>query len=300
MFRSTALAFVLAASIVSLSACSASQTGGGESTATTTNTTTVAPLTTVVNGRNKVFANALAQVALRADQRATIEQMAKDAEARALPERQARAALSLAIADQVQGGTIDKVALQPKVDAITAAHVSARPAERSAFEKLHDLLMPDQRASFVTAMQANAASHQGARAEGPHGHMQKWATELGLTQPQQDQIRQLLQARRQGQLAGAATGTDEQANAVQGQPGSQPHAMHQQMKSTLEAFKGETFSMDQVAPIQNEKPMAHALGGHMLDVLETALPILTAEQRTLAATKLRQRASNLEADDETN
>lgn len=130
--------------------------------------------------------------------------------------------------------------------------------------------------------------------------MQKWAANLGLSQDQQDQIRQQLQARWQTHFANAVAGTDEQkTDAIQdGQMVYQGHAMHQQMKNTLEAFKGDTFSMDQVAPIQNDKPMAHQFAGHMLGMLESALPILTPEQRTIAATKLRARAANLEADDE--
>jgi hypothetical protein len=309
LLRSTALAFVLAASVVPLAACSGSQSVG-EPTTTANTQTTVAPITAVVTGRNKVFANALSQVALRADQRATIEQMALDAETRAAPEHQAHQALALAIADQVQAGAIDRTALQPKIDAVSAAHVAARPADRAAFEKLHDLLTPDQRVAFVTAMQSNFGSWGGAgqgqgAAQGPRqgqmrGRMQKWAADLGLSQDQQDQIRQQLQARWQTHFATAVTGTDEQkTDAIQdGQMAFQGHAMHQQMKNTLEAFKGDTFSMDQVAPIQNEKPMAHQFAGHMLGMLESALPILTPAQRTIAATKLRARAANLEAEDE--
>jgi len=307
--RSTAILFVLAASVVPLAACSGSQTVG-EPTATASGGTTIAPIMTVVHGRTKVFADALGQVALRADQRATIEQMAKDAEVRQEPGRQAREALALAIADQVQAGTIDRVALQPKIDAITAAHIAARPADRAAFEKLHGLLTPEQRTAFVTAMQANVPSHDGNGAgQGQHrgggmmrGRMQKWAADLGLSQDQQDQIRTQLQARWQAHFAQAVVGTDEQkTDAIQdGQMAVQGHQMHTQMKNTLEAFKGDTFSMDQVAPIQNDKAGqagANQFAGHMLGMLEAALPILTPEQRTIAATKLRARAANLEAED---
>jgi hypothetical protein len=312
LLRSATIAFILAASVVPLAACSGSQSVG-EPTVTANTGTTVAPISAVVTGRNKAIANALSQVALRADQRATIEQMAQDAETRAAPEHQAHQALALAIADQVQAGAIDRTALQPKIDAISAAHVASRPADRAAFEKLHDLLTPDQRVAFVTAMQANFGNHQGQGAaagttqQGPRqgwmrGRMQKWAADLGLTQAQQDQIRQQLQARWQSHVVGAVTGTDEQkTDAIQdGQMAFQGHAMHQQMKNTLEAFKGDTFSMDQVSPIQNEQPMAHQFAGHMLGMLETALPVLTQQQRILAANKLRERATNMEPEDEAN
>ncbi len=296
--RFTALALVLAAAS---SACSGSQTVG-EPTANASSGTTVAPINVVVHGRTKVFVEALGQVPLRADQRTAIEQMATDAELRGEPGRKAREALVLAIADQVQAGAIDKVALQPKIDAVTAAHDAARPADRAAFEKLHDLLTPEQRVAFVTSMQNGFPSHDG---KGPgqgmmRGRMQKWAADLGLTQDQQDQIRQKIQARWQAHFAGAVAGTDEQkTNAIEdGQMAVKGHQMHQQMKATLEAFKGDKFSMDQVAPIQNETGMRDQFAGHMLGMLETSLPILTPDQRTIAATKLRARAANLEAEDE--
>jgi hypothetical protein len=290
--RLVSVAFVLATA-----ACSGSQSVG-EPTATAAQGTTVAPINVAVHGRAKAVVDALAQVPLRADQRATIEQMAKDAEARMEPGRKARETLVLAIADQVQAGTIDRVALKPQIDGIIAAHQAAQPLDRAAFEKLHDLLTPDQRVAFVTAMQNNFSSHQGqGRAEGK-GRMQKWAADIGLSQDQQDQIRQKLQAQWQAHFAGAVVGTDEQKNeAVQdGQLAFRGHQMHEQMKTMLESFKGDKFSMDAVAPIQ--KPMAQEFAGHMLNMVEAALPVLTADQRTLVAQKLRQRAANLEAEDE--
>jgi Spy/CpxP family protein refolding chaperone len=297
--RTASVALVLAASAL---ACSGSQSVG-EPTATAAQGTTVAPINVSVHGQARVVANALAQVPLRADQRATIEQMAKDAEVRQEPQRKARETLMLAIADQVQAGTINEAALQPQIDAITAAHVAARPLDRAAFEKLHELLTADQRTAFVTAMQGNAGNHEGKEGKGNgqmRGRMQKWAADIGLSQDQQDQIRQKLQARWQQHVVGAVVGTDEQkGDAVQtGTMMAHGHQMHEQMKATLEAFKGDKFSMDQVSPIQNEQPMAHEFAGHMLGMLEAALPVLTADQRTAAANKLRQRAANLEAEDE--
>jgi Spy/CpxP family protein refolding chaperone len=295
--RFASIAFVLATA-----ACSGSQSVG-EPTQAASQATTVAPISVATHGRNKAIADAIGQVALRADQRATIEQMATDAETRMAPAVKAREALVLAIADQVQAGTLDRTALQPKIDALVAAHEAARPLDRAAFEKLHDLLTPDQRLAFVTAMQASFQSHQGqggqpGQARG--GRLHKWAVELGLTQDQQDQIKQKIQAQFQAHFAGAVTGTDEQkTDAVQdGQMVMRGHEMHQHMQQMLEAFKQDKFSMDAVSPIANEKPFAKEFSGHMLNMVETSLPVLTADQRTTLATKLRARAANLEADDE--
>jgi hypothetical protein len=290
--------FASVALVLATAACSGAQTTS-EPTATAAQGTSVAPLNVTVHGRAKAIAEALGQVPLRADQRATIEQMAKDAETRHQPDRAAREALLTAIADQVQAGTIDRTALQPKIDALTAAHEAARPADRAAFEKLHDLLTSDQRVAFVTAMQNQFGSHEGRGREGMRGRMQKWATDIGLSQDQQDQIRQKLQAQWHAHMAGAVVGTDEQKTEAlhDGQMAFHAHQAHEHMTKMLEAFKGDTFSMDAVAPIAQDRPMAKEFAGHMLNMVEAALPVLTADQRALVATKLRARAANLEEEE---
>ncbi len=297
--RSTSFAFLFAASIVPLAACSGA-TGTADPPVTASSTTT-APLTVSVHGQAKRVADALATVPLRADQRVTIEQMAKDSETRMEPARKARGDLMTAIADQVQAGTIDRTALQPKIDAVAAAHQAAQPGNRAAFEKLHDLLTADQRLAFVNAMEAEhgGQQHQGQR-EGMRGRMNQWATDLGLSQDQQDQIKTKMQARWQAHFAGTVTGADP-TNAVQdGHMMAEGHKMHAQYKAMLEAFKGDTFKMDQVAPAQDHHEMANGMAGHMLGMLETALPVLTADQRNIAANKVREHATKFEEEEEVN
>jgi Spy/CpxP family protein refolding chaperone len=297
--RSTAIALVLAASAVPLGACSGATSASPEPS-TTASSTSTGPLNVSVHGPAKHVADALATVPLRVDQRATIEQMAKDTEARMEPTRKARADLMLAIADQIQAGNIDKTALQPKIDALAAAHQAVQPQNRAAFEKLHDLLTPDQRVAFVNAMQSEHHEHAQAEGQGPRGRMHKWAADLGLSQDQQDQIKSKLQARWQAHVANATTGADPSGAAADGHVIAKGHEMHQQYKAMLEAFKGDKFSMDQVAPAPDHKEMAHGFAGHMLGMLETALPVLTPEQRALAANKLRDRAQKFDDEEEVN
>jgi hypothetical protein len=297
--RSTSFAFIFAASIVPLAACSGA-TGTADPPATASNTTT-GPLSVSVHGPAKRVADALATVPLRADQRATIEQMAKDSETRMEPARKARGDLMLAIADQVQKGAIDRTALQPKIDAVTAAHAAAEPGNRAAFEKLHDLLTADQRLAFVNAMQAEHNEHQGqGMREGMRGRMQKWASDVGLSQDQQDQIKTKMQARWESHLAVAATGVDQTGAVKDGRMMAAGYKMHEQYKAMLEAFKGDTFKMDQVAPVGDHREMANGFAGHMLGMLETALPVLTPDQRVIAANKVREHATKFEEEEQIN
>ena len=70
--------------------------------------------------------------------------------------------------------------------------------------------------------------------------------------------------------------------------------MRAQQQKMLEAFKGDSFSMDAVAPPEDVRAGAHEISGRMLEMVETVLPILTPEQRTLAAAKLRDRAARFD------
>ena len=60
-------------------------------------------------------------VPLTPEQRGDIEKLAVDADARHEGARAAKKELLLAMAAQVQAGTIDRAALQPKIDALVAA-----------------------------------------------------------------------------------------------------------------------------------------------------------------------------------
>jgi len=46
--------------------------------------------------------------------------------------------------------------------------------------------------------------------------------------------------------------------------------------------------------------MANGFAGHMLGMLETALPVLTADQRNIAANKIREKATKFEEEEQIN
>jgi Spy/CpxP family protein refolding chaperone len=186
----------------------------------------------------------------------------------------------LALASQVETGTIDKAALQPKIDAMTAAWTANRPADRAAFEKLHALLDPEQRGELVDALEAKAASREGGH-KGAHagrGRMKEWAAALSLTDDQKAQIKTALQAQHQ-----AAKGEHKH------EQGDGAHEGHG--KKVLEAFRADTFSMDAVAPQANAPKTVNPMTERTMNMLTTVLPILTPAQRTLAAQKIRDKVN---------
>jgi Spy/CpxP family protein refolding chaperone len=238
-----------------------------------------APVAPQAKGHMRVVADALSQVALRPDQRAEIEQMAKDAGARHAAHEAAHAQVLQTLAAQIEAGKIDRAALQPSIDAAIAAGNAAHPADQAAMQRLHALLTPEQRAQFADALESSFHARMGAHAGAPHsdhvGHLDKWAADLKLTDDQRAQIATILK----GQFMGHHAEMKE---------------AHGKGKMFVESFKSDTFTP---APAEDVAAKANAMADHIVGVAQAVLPILTPEQRSLAATKVRARASGAEADD---
>ena len=67
-------------------------------------------------------------------------------------------------------------------------------------------------------------------------------------------------------------------------------------KAFLESFKGDTLTLP--AP-EDAHVMTNAMADHIVGVAQVVLPILTPQQRTLAAATLRERATSASADEDT-
>lgn len=242
--------------------------------------TTRAPVAQSTHGAVKVIGDALADVPLTTTQRTTLEKLASDAEARHAAARAARKDLTEAVAAQVQAGTIDRTALQPKIDALTAALQAAQPADRAAFEQLHAVLTPDQRTAFVDAIEARIGERMG-KMHDRHG-LKQWATDLGLTDDQKAQIESAMKQQWQAHAA-----------AHEGAPWAEAKEHGAKL---MAAFKQDRFVMDEVAPPKDVAQTAQKMSGRFLSMVEAALPVLTPQQRAIAAQKIRDRAESLSDD----
>jgi Spy/CpxP family protein refolding chaperone len=239
--------------------------------------TTRAPVAQSTHGPLKLVGDALGDVPLTAGQRAQIEQLASDADARHADARVARQALMVALADQVQAGALDRTALQPRIDALAAALAKAQPADRASFEQLHAILSADQRTAFVDALEARIAEHKGkARESHP---LKQWADDLKLSPDQRTQIKTALHDR----FAKSAHSEHPEHAWMEG--------VHHGEK-VLAAFKQDRFVMDEVAPSRDLSQAASKMSDHFLGLAATVLPLLTPEQRSILAAKLRERASS--------
>lgn len=289
--RTFFLATALSLSVSAVGCGSAStepNTQAGTGTSTTDGTATKAAVAVNSHGMVKLVGNALSEVPLRADQRTTIEKLASDAETRHQSMVTARTALANAIATQVEAGKVDETALQPQIDAVVAAWDQSRPADRAAFQQLHDLLDATQRQAFVDAfhaqMKAKHADH-----EGHHGHgakLEEWATALNLTDAQKDQIKSSMQAE-------FAAHSQDFAGKM-----ADMKAAHEQRKHALDNFAADSFKVDDALPAPGDtKQKAQEMSSHMIRFVQVVLPTLTADQRKLAADKIRTKGASQEEEE---
>ena len=274
------LSMVLAAAVPSLG-CGGSVAAASPATAAGTR----APVAQTAHGPIKFLGEALGDVPLTDAQRGQIEKLASDAEARHEPALAARRDLLLLLAAQVEAGAFDRAALQPKVDAIIAVARSTQSGDRAAFEQLHAILVPDQRVAFADAVEARAGRAKDAFA-GRHG-LHEWADVLKLTDAQRDQIRGIL---RQSFEASGGSRDGHGGHEHDGGWGGG----HRGAK-VFDAFKQDRFVFDEVAPPHDPGERAGTMVTRFLTLAGQVLPVLTPEQRAIAAARLRERANQPDA-----
>ena len=293
----------LGTSLAVLPACGSATTEPAQSAQSAV---TRAPLSAAAQAKGpaKWMAEAFADVPLRAAQRSEIEQMFTDAIARHEPVKKARADLALALAAQVDAGAVDKTALQPKIDAVGAEMSKVQDADIAAIERLHAILDADQRVALVDAVEAKflerGAARVGAAQLGPQhidtdhagppgrgGMMMKWADDLKLTEDQRNKIRENMHT----QFAAQAGADDHDAPGPHGKGERHFGEMKEHFQKFKAAFESDHFVIAELMPKKDMQERAQKWSGHMIDMVSVAVPVLTPEQRTLAATKIRERAN---------
>lgn len=270
--------FTLAlATALALGATACSGAGSAQ-TAQSAAATTRAPVGQGTHGLVKVAGEALGEVDLRPEQRVEIEKLAQAAEARHSALRADLKVLMLDIADQVEKGAIDRAQLKPKVDQAIAKMDQARPGDQAALGQLHALLDDGQRAAFVDALKA----HGKERMTKHGGHpLMALAHDLDLSSEQRDKIRE---AFKDGMRAA-------HAGAEHGEHGPRWGGHHGRGHGMLEAFKQPQFDPAASGPQGSLAERAKGKEDAAFAVAEKVLPLLSAEQRKILATKIRARAN---------
>jgi Spy/CpxP family protein refolding chaperone len=225
-----------------------------------------------MHGGAKLFEEALEEVQLRPEQKAAIDDLKADAKNRHASAKMIKGQLALQIADQIEQGKIDRCTLGPTIRALASAKAQARPGDRAAFERLHAILDPGQRATFVDALKNEVESVMKEHEPAPLAD--NIAKSLNLSSEQRANIEKILDGLR----------------AIrQAQPW---YAAHREMwTKILDAFKTDHFVLDEIAPMKNPEAHTAAKVEQMLWAGEAILPVLTPEQCKAIADKIRARVN---------
>lgn len=211
----------------------------------------------------------LADVQLSPEQQAEVDQLKAEAKERHAKVKEAKHELMRSLADQIEAGTIDRCELAPKIESVASAMADARPGDREAFQRLHSILEPEQRAKFVESSKQHWESH--VKKHSPAMLADKMAKELDLTDDQKDRIYRILSGLRE--IYEAEPAYTEQRD---------------RWSRILEAFKTDNFNLDEIAPMGDVVAKSKSRIEAHLSAGEAVLPVLTAEQRTRVAEKLRE------------
>jgi Spy/CpxP family protein refolding chaperone len=180
-----------------------------------------------------------------------------------------------ALADAVSAGTVNSVALAPKVQTVVAAIQAAEPTDRSLLENLHSILTPVQRTFLASQMESQIQMESSRQGGDDEGHLGWISKKLGLTSTQQSQ---------------AEMNYRTYYEAID--PGARAE-MRQERMQMLEAFKGDSFVMSQLMPPRGADDIQRWVN-HVVVVAAATAPVLTPDQRAAEAALFRTWATKLE------
>ncbi len=133
---------------------------------------------------------------LRADQRASVEDIEANLRADLAPHKETLRQLAGVLADGIETGRLDPKDAAAQQAALEAAILDTKAAFASAMNATHDALDAGQRADLVARLEAQ---HHGrpvagdAESQQPHGPIAKLAFELGLSEEQKASLREAVQ-----------------------------------------------------------------------------------------------------------
>lgn len=220
---------------------------------------------------HKVFDRALEDAELRPEQKAEVDKLRAEAKKRHEPAKKAKGEFMLAVADQIDTGKVDRCNLAPQVKALAKAKAATKPGDRDAMEKLHSIMDSTQRSRFVDSLRKQF--DEAKEAHSTDAIIEKMGRDLKLSQDQKSSLREIIDGLKQIRDA---------------EPGYKEHVARKMR--ILEAFKGEKFDIDEVAPLEDAEGYATKRIEARLWAAEAVLPVLNEEQRAMVAKKLRDKA----------
>lgn len=223
---------------------------------------------------------------LAPDQQARVDAIKADLRAKMQPVRDAQKTLLLALADGVAAGNVDPAKVDPAIAGVGAAAAQVHDATKDALNQLHAVLRPEQRAALVDKVEAhwtlwkeaNGDEKAAAHEHEPGGHIAHLAKEIGLTPDQVEKVRasfpQALTAQAQRARFDAA-------------------AAEAHVQAFGAAFRADAFDAGTLAAGGPHNRIASWGAAREARFYGALAPVLTPEQRTKVADKLRAHAGSM-------
>ena len=224
-------------------------------------------------------AQALASLGLRPEQQQRVDAIRTTLTSQTQAAHDARRTYAEAIADGVAAGAVDRARVDAAIQNAAAAADAARPAIQQAMNDLHAALDPPQREALVRSMREHwhhAAA--GPEAFGPQKRMKQLAEDLGLTSEQKQAFKEQFK----GEMRGARHEGREKASA-----------MRDHMKAIGDAFTSPTFDARTLDVGKNNAETTRTFMARGAKLAEAAAKILTPDQRTTLAAKIRERSGRV-------
>jgi len=222
------------------------------------------------------------------NQRDQIEKIQKDIHAELRPAHDAEKTVLLALADGVAAGNVDLARTDAAIGELAKISAASHDVVADSLDALHQTLTAQQREALVDKVEAHIAvwhetnsPDEAAERDKHGGHLAKLATDLALSPDQVEKIR--------------ANFTTSMGTAAKYDRAE----LDTDLKMFAEAFASETF--DAHAMKNDGMVSAHmATWGltRMSHLYAAAAPVLTPEQRTKAADRLRHHANYKRSDAE--
>jgi Spy/CpxP family protein refolding chaperone len=221
-------------------------------------------------------------------EQANVERIRQDIRAKLQPQHDAMGALINAIADGVAAGNIDTSKTDPLAAKLAEVSTQMDDVTNDALNQLHAALTPPERQALALKVQAHYMVWERANAdeqahpdqEQATGQIQHLAQELGLSA---DQIAKADQAF-----------TAAMAAAVQ-QKKFDAQAAEAHLQAFVDRFSSDQFDAKTLTTADAANAGLTSWGAsRMVKMYQVITPILTPDQRTKLAAKLRERAAKME------
>jgi hypothetical protein len=236
-------------------------------------------------GLTLMIALSLDTLGVSPEQRPAVEKIRNDLHARMEPARAAEQKLAAMLAAGLAAGNLDAASVDAAVAQVTAAAATVHNASSDALNELHAMLTPTERAALVDKVESHWAVWQKANAEKTdsanpeRGRLAMLATDLDLTQVQEDKIRE---------------GLREGMRAV---PRLDPQEIAAHLRAFGDAFRGDKFDARVLTTANGVD--AHLAGwgaAHLAHFIEAVSPVLTPNQRAKFTERLREHSAHNPSD----